>query len=569
MRRWTTPLVRHGHARSVCTAASQLEGAAAATHPQAKRTITATITSLDEDGDAIGYDASAPVHTNRPLRVPFAVPGDTLAVQVWNKDLVRSDFTSAMFAQLETIEQPSEHRVEPLCSKFFGICGGCKHQNVRYAEQLEQKQRRVESMFTDRGIPVTEPIRRIQGVESEGDAGLYRYRNKMEFTCSTGRWMLDDDKTEDEEVLPEFTLGLFPVASVSTRRARTQKKRRNGRHREWNSRILSIDSCVLQDASCDWLLQRIRSLCEELNIKAYDFHTHDGFLKNVVLRRGTVGDDKEIMVGFVTTTLEGETEQQQRLNQLVETLVRDFDLEQQTGNVVSIVQQVDEEALRHRRETAAEKQRVLFGRDFMYDSILGHHFEVSLDSFFQPNSTQASQLYRVIQEQIVERMSEKKPIVWDLFCGVGSIGICMGPHVERLIGFEIVDAAVEKARKNAEINGYTAEQMQFRRLDLSNHWSEVESQLLTLAEDPATRPDLIIVDPPRAGLHKKLITLLTRLAPAQICYVSCNPETQVRDLELLCCGETAPYSVEMVQPVDMLPHTPHLETVAWLERRHN
>ncbi|GLE02852.1 hypothetical protein PINS_up011716 [Pythium insidiosum] len=407
----------------------------------------------------------------------------------------------------------------------------------------------------------------------------------MEFTCSTGRWLLESDKAAATEVasgetdetestpLPTFTLGLFPVSSVGTRRARAQKKRRAGRRAQWNSRILSIDDCALQDRACNRLLARVGELCEALGITAYDFHSHEGFLKNVVLRRGQVAEAsgarrQEIMLAFVTTTLR-DADQQQRLDQLVSTVVAESEAESD-GDLVSVIQRVDDEARRHRAATDEAEdpvERVLHGDAFFHDSILDHRFQVSFDAFFQPNSAQASKLYHQIEVQLSSRA--RRPVVWDLFCGVGSIGICLGPHVERLIGFELVDSAVHMARHNAALNGYSSERMQFHRLDLSNHWQDVEAQLLERFQDPDSRPDVIILDPPRAGLHKKLVTLLqTQLAVPEICYVSCNPVTQRRDLDLLCHeGNGASYSVEYLQPVDMLPHTPHIETVAWLKRR--
>jgi 23S rRNA (uracil1939-C5)-methyltransferase len=518
--------------------------------------------ALNDDGDAVAVaDATA-----RPLRVPFGVPGDALRVNIWEKDASSRHQHSPMYAELLDVVTPSAHRIAtPPCAKFFGVCGGCKHQNVAYAQQLEQKQQRVETVL--KAIEMREPVRRIRGVET--DQGLYAYRNKMEFTCSTGRWRLASEVAADEESAAPatFTLGLFPVASVGTRRARHQKKRV-----QWNPRLLSIDSCAVQDAACNTLLELTRSLCEELGIEAYDFHSNDGFLKHLVLQRGIVGGKRELMVGFVTTTMDGD--QQRLLEQLVAQLFAD----RSDGELVSIMQRVDDEALRHRVSkgeltpedvAAMPKERTLHGRAFFQNSILDHTFQVSLDSFFQPNSTQASILYSVVRNELALMSLKTKPIVWDLFCGVGSIGICMGPHVHRLVGIELVEAAVERARVNATLNGY-GDKMEFHHLDLSTQWSEITDRLEQLSRDAATRPDVVIVDPPRAGLHKKLISLLRSLAPPRICYVSCNPQTQARDLAMLTengrDGVSA-YVVDFVQPVDMLPHTPHTETVAWLTRR--
>ncbi|KAJ0400431.1 hypothetical protein ATCC90586_006515 [Pythium insidiosum] len=480
----------------------------------------------------------------RPL-TSACLPGDELNVDVWTRDLTSPRAASSpLFAELQEILTPSADRVDGRCDKFFGVCGGCKHQNVRYERQLAEKQRRIEQLFASWPSPLE--IRDIIGVSTTIEQ--YNYRNKMEFTCSTGRWLLESDKAgvleesdSENAPLPTFTLGLFPVSSVGTRRARAQKKRRAGRRAQWNSRILSIDECALQDEACNRLLARVGELCESLGITAYDFHTHDGFLKNVVLRRGQVHDTsssssssgrQEIMLAFVTTTLQ-DAEQQQRLDQLVATIVAESNTsEDSTSQLVSVIQRVDEEARRHRqsdqdKEVEETRERVLHGDTFFHDSILGHRFQISFDAFFQPNSAQATKLYHEIERRLESR-DGRRPVVWDLFCGVGSIGICLGPHVERLVGFELVDSAVHMARRNAALNGYSSDRMQFHRLDLSNHWRDVETQLLERFHDPETRPDVIILDPPRAGLHKKLVALLKEQLPVpEICYVSCNPVTQL------------------------------------------
>uniref|UniRef100_M4BYT9 TRAM domain-containing protein n=1 Tax=Hyaloperonospora arabidopsidis (strain Emoy2) TaxID=559515 RepID=M4BYT9_HYAAE len=472
-------------------------------------------------------------------------------------------------------------------------------QHVSYNQQLREKQNWVHELFASRNHSPDMESRAILGVETDGgdDARVYHYRNKMEFTCSTGRWLLEGDEPADDDRASSttsrypFTVGMFPVMSVSARRSKQihgRSKARGRRAAVWSPRILSLKECLLQPSACNKLLQQLVSRCEGAGLQAYDFNTHEGHLKQIVLRRGLNRQGRtEVMLGLVTTTFSGE--QSELLQHIVRDLVQEHEKDLLAENaddsrLVSIVQSLDGEAQRHRRRrecvasgsTTEEvtSERVLYGSSHLEDTVLGHTFKISFDSFFQPNSAQANVLYREIQV-MVESLPEK-PVVWDLFCGVGSIGICMGAHAKRVVGFELVEAAVERAEVNAQLNGYSRDHMQFFCVDLTKNWQEEELQakIRSSSDDlSADFPDVVIVDPPRAGLHKKLIKMLRRMAPRYICYVSCNPHSQALDLEEICAhakpekGELGTYRVRHLQPVDMLPHTPHIETIAWLERR--
>lgn len=555
---------------------------------------------MSDQGDGVGVEEASGVQ----VHVPFALPGEHLLVEIWERDFLASQKWKAtkkepkwpVFGQKVELLTPSEHRVTPQCAKFFGVCGGCKQQHLLYTEQLHHKQMRIEDLFSDRQHSPQMQLRPIMGADSSQDGEIYHYRNKMEFTCSTGRWLLDSDKVqEDEGELQEdliepsqpqqqfpFTIGLFPVSSTSVRRARQQggKRRRGKTNASWSPRILSIDDCSLQDLAGNTILKQLSTHLEVAGLEAYNFQTNQGFLKQLVIRKGVnSGRQTEIMIGLVTTSLVGE--QSDKLKSVIDELVHDFhETNLSSGDkarIVSVVQCLDEQTMRLQGRDGAgvQREQTLFGQSFFHDTILDHSFQVSFDSFFQPNTAQASHLYREIQNTMSLNQAtdaqplRKKPVIWDLFCGVGSIGICMGQFASKVYGFEIVEAAVEKAKLNAQLNGYTADAMQFFTMDLTKRWDENEWS------DKVENPDIVIVDPPRAGLHNKLIKLLRRLGPPQICYVSCNPESQVRDLELFCqeksdedeTPELAFYEVEFMQPVDMLPHTPHIETIAWLRRR--
>lgn len=569
----------------------------------AKRRVRLSVSKLNSLGDGVGTFISD-ADVKMQVIVPFTTPGDELEVEIWERDVQSREKWATnkpqgswpIFGQQVQVLNHSEHRAQPLCSKFFGICGGCKLQHVSYAQQLREKQDWISDLFAERKHSPDMEIRGILGIEADGDnGGLYHYRNKMEFTCSTGRWLLDDDKPVDdgsgsvEAPRYPFTAGMFPVSSVSARRSKQIHGKSNARRRRavvWSPRILSLNECLLQSSACNRLLQQLVAKCEDVGIQAYDFNTHEGFLKQIVLRRGVNGEGQtEIMLGLATTSFEGE--QSNLLKGIVQDLVQQYERDaiaqsDETPRLVSIVESLDSESQRHRRQKVhaepelpgdAATERVLYGSSHLEDTILDHRFEISFDSFFQPNSVQASVLYREIQRMI--SALPEKPVVWDLFCGVGSIGICMGAYAEKVVGFELVDAAVQRAKTNARLNGYTPDHMQFFCVDLAKSYQEEEffEKIASNFGDVAPGlPDLVIVDPPRAGLHKKLIRMLRRIAPRHICYVSCNPHSQVPDLEAFCAktkpeiGEVGTYRVRHLQPVDMLPHTPHIETIAWLER---
>ncbi|KAG3057294.1 hypothetical protein PI124_g22836 [Phytophthora idaei] len=562
--------------------------------PSSKRRVALSIDKLNSHGDGVGTYVSQN-GVGMQVVVPFAAPGDEIQAELWERDVDSREKWAAdkpqgtwpIFGQQVALSDPSDHRTQPQCSKYFGACGGCKLQHVSYTQQLREKQEWIRELFAERRHSPDMEIRDILGVETKGEkGGIYHYRNKMEFTCSTGRWLLDEDKpSSDGSEAPRypFTVGMFPVVSVSARRSKQihgKSKARRRRATVWSPRILSLNECLLQASACNRLLQQLVVRCEDVGLCAYDFNTHEGFLKQIVLRRGVNGQGRtEIMLGLVTTSFDGE--QSELLKRIVQDLVREHEkdllsVSEAAPRLVSIVESLDSEAQRHRRRNDNEPtegtntERFLYGSSHFEDTILNHRFEISFDSFFQPNSSQASVLYRETQRMMAAL--PEKPVVWDLFCGVGSIGICMGAHAKKVVGFELVEAAVERAKVNARLNGYSPDHMQFFCVDLAKSWQEEEFLDKIASTGSSDLPDMVIVDPPRAGLHKKLIKMLRRMAPRHICYVSCNPHSQVPDLEAFCAkakpesGEVGTYRVQYLQPVDMLPHTPHIETIAWLER---
>ncbi|CAH0478730.1 unnamed protein product [Peronospora belbahrii] len=602
MRQWTIHLPRQG-TNCVSRLFSIARPTTNSVESNGKRLIPLSIDKINDQGDGVGtYITEEGLKIQ--VMVPFTAPGDELEVEIWDRDVQsrvkwaahKSQSTWPLFGQQCHVWKPSNHREHPRCSKYFGICGGCKLQHVSYAHQLVEKEKWIHQLFALREHSPDMEIREIRGVETDGEhIGTYHYRNKMEFTCSAGRWLLDEDKFSDHgnsaaaSSCYPFTVGMFPVSSVNTRRSKQVRSKIKARRRcatAWSPRILSLKECLLQHSACNRLLQQLVTRCESAGLEAYDFSTHKGFLKQIVLRRGVNRESHtEIMLGLVTTTFDGE--QSELLKGIVQSIVEDCknDLPAETGDatrLVSVVESLDCEAQRHscKRNSTTDnltagiaRERILYGDSHLEDTILDHNFKISLGSFFQPNSAQAGVLYREIQHMMA--LLPEKPVVWDLFCGVGSIGICVGSYAKAVVGFELVDAAVERANVNARLNGYASNHMQFFCVDLTKSWQEEDlRKKIDSCSDFvfADFPDMVIVDPPRAGLHKKLIKMLRRMAPRHICYVSCNPHSQASDLKAFCAqakpeiGESSTYRVLHLQPVDMLPHTLHIETIAWLER---
>ncbi|KAF1778360.1 S-adenosyl-L-methionine-dependent methyltransferase [Phytophthora cactorum] len=339
----------------------------------------------------------------------------------------------------------------------------------------------------------------------------------MEFTCSTGRWLLDEDKpSSDGSEAPRypFTVGMFPVASVSARRSKQ-----------------------IHGKTCNRLLQQLVVRCEDVGLCAYDFNTHEGFLKQIVLRRGVNGQGRtEIMLGLVTTSFDGE--QSELLKRIVQDLVREHEkdllsVSEAAPRLVSIVESLDSEAQRHRRRNDNEPtegtntERVLYGSSHFEDTILNHRFEISFDSFFQPNSSQASVLYRETQRMMAAL--PEKPVVWDLFCGVGSIGICMGAHAKKVL----VEAPwSSKGERPPE--WLLSRSHQFFCVDLAKSWQEEEFLDKIASTGSSDLPDMVMWIPLELDSIKSLSRCCVAWHRRHICYVSCNPHSQVPDLEAFC-----------------------------------
>ena len=460
--------------------------------PKKGSDVELTIESL-----AFGGMGVARIH-NAVVFVKNAIPGQKVVARITKK---RSSFLEAR--RLEVLSESSK-AVDVKC-KHFESCGGCTFQNLDYSVQLKYKEEKVRDVFRRIGGFNNTNIEKIIGCNEQ-----FYYRNKMEFTFSNRRWTVEG---QDEHLSKDFALGLHIP----------------GRY----DKILNIDECYLQQPIANEILQRIKQLVYKLNLEPYDIKNHTGFIRNLILR---AQQTDEIMVNIVTSR-----EETKLLEPVVEMITKEF------PKVTSIVNNV---TTRKAGVSQGEWEIILYGNGHIIEKLGDYEFEISANSFFQTNTNQAKNLYDVIVE---ESQLTGKEIVYDLFCGTGSISLYLSKKAMMVYGFELVGDAVQDAMENAQKNG--VENVWFFTGDLMNLFrTNLEAQKLEY-------PDVMVLDPPRAGLHPKTIPDIVKKTPKRIVYVSCNPATQARDVKDLCENG---YKLIKLRPVDMFPHTPHIENVATL-----
>ncbi len=429
--------------------------------------------------------------------VPGAVPGDRVRIRIKKK---KKSFAEA---HLVEILAAAPERIEPPCG-HFGLCGGCKWQNLPYERQLAYKKDHVAELVGRVG-GVTEAV--VHDPIPCGEP--FRYRNKMEFSFSEKGW-LTKDELDDPTVSKEFALGFHLP----------------GRH----DRILNIRECLLMSERMNDVLNFSREWLKNAGIAPYQDRSRSGELRFLVLRESHA--EQRIMLNLVTRS-----DQAEELSGFVTELTEQFPF------VSSIYNTVNE---RIAQVATGDHRTLLHGEPVIRETIGKFVFEISPDAFFQTNSRQAEVLYDTVKEKV----GGKTRTIWDLYCGTGTIGIYLSEQADFVRGFEIVENAVLDAGRNAEHNGVT--NCQFVAGDLRD-------RIRDFLDD---QPDVIVCDPPRAGMHPSVVQAIREAAPERIVYVSCDPATMSRDLSAL----SADYRVAEIQPVDMFPHTFHIESVARLER---
>ena len=437
--------------------------------------------------------------------VPFAVPGDVVDLQVRRKK------HSYCEAEIIRIVKPSDVRVEPRCT-HFGVCGGCKWQNVPYAEQLKMKQKQVFDQLTRIGKVELPELRPILGSEK-----TFGYRNKLEFGCCNKRWLTKEEVATGTEYTQMNAIGFHITGAFD--------------------KILPIEKCYLMDDLHNRIRNAIRDYAYATGMTFYDLRGKHGLLRDIVIRNSDTGEWM-VLVQFHYDE-EGDDGRAKALLQHVA----------DTFPEITALLYVDNQKM---NDTYNDLDLQVFkGNDHIFETMDGLKFKVGAKSFYQTNTEQAFRLYSVVRDFAGLTGGE---LVYDLYTGTGTIANFVSRYARKVVGIEYVPEAIEDAKVNSEINGIT--NTDFYAGDMKDILTDA-----FIAENG--RPDVIITDPPRAGMHPDVVQTIIRAAARRIVYVSCNPATQARDLALL----DQYYKVEAVQPVDMFPHTPHVENVVLLNKR--
>ena len=471
--------------------------------------------------------------------VPNCVPGDIVDLQVTKKK------HSFMEARVLRIVQPSPVRCEARC-RHFGVCGGCKWQILPYEEQLRYKQQQVVDNLTRIGkieLPEINPIL--------GSARIYEYRNKLEFTFSDRKWLPTEDfmRIENPDMLA-YGLG-FHIPNCF-------------------DKVLDIEECHLMPDINNKIRNSVRTYARENGLTFYNEHRHEGLLRTLTIRNNHKG---ELMV--IVCFGEAITNHKSQITNFLEFLHQEF------KEIVSLLYV---ENLKFNDTIGDLDVKLYSGRDHLIEEMEGLCFKVGPKSFYQTNTEQAYHLYSVArafafapiengelrienyemsQDEIAANNGNQNsqfsilnsPLVYDLYTGTGTIANFVAKKARQVIGIEYVPEAIEDAKVNSAINGIT---------NTLFYAGDMKDILTDDFIQEHGRPDVIITDPPRAGMHPDVVKTILNAAPERIVYVSCNPATQARDLHDM----DADYRVAAVQPVDMFPHTPHVENVVLLERRH-
>ena len=434
------------------------------------------------------------------LFVPFAVPGDVVDVKVTKK---KKNYMEGYILRIVT---PSEHRLEPFCS-HFGVCGGCKWQPLPYSMQLQAKQQQVYDQLVRIGhleVPEISPI-------IPSDKTVY-YRNKLEFTFSRRRWIFAD---EDPDSMPdEERCGLgFHVG-------------------KFFDKVLDIKQCYLQKDPSNSIRLFIRDYALEHGLEFFDIREHTGFLRNMFIRTSESGSVM-LIICFYHEDAEARTA-------LLDAVSAAF------PQITSLYYVINGKA----NDSISDQECILYkGEEAIYEYMEGLKFKIGPKSFYQTNTGQAYKLYSVAREYAGLTGNET---VYDLYTGTGTIAQFVSSKARKVIGIEYVPEAIADAKENARANGIS---------NCDFYAGDMKDILTDGFVEQHGRPDVVILDPPRAGIHPDVANVILNADPKRIVYVSCNPASQARDLAIL----SSKYTITAVQPVDMFPHTHHVENVVRLD----
>ena len=434
--------------------------------------------------------------------VPYGAPGDIVDVQITRK---KHSFAEGNIVRMV---QPSELRIEPLC-EHFGVCGGCKWQHLPYEYQLRCKQQQVVDALERIAKVEIPPIRPILG-----SSQITHYRNKLEFTFSNKCWLTREQLDSGKEFTDRNALGFHIPGGFD--------------------KVLDIKRCWLQDDISNEIRLFLKQYCIEHGYSFYDIKANEGLMRMVMIRVASTG---EIMLVVVFSE-----PNQQAIHDVMGAIKTQF------PQITSLMYVVNMKV----NDSITDQDVLLYsGRDYIEEEMEGLRFRIGPKSFYQTNSRQAYELYKVARD-LAELTGDE--LVYDLYTGTGTIANFVAGRSKQVIGIEYVPEAIDDAKLNSRVNGID------NTLFYAGDMKDVLTDEFVARHG---RPEVMIVDPPRAGMHEDVVKVILNAEPGRIVYVSCNPATQARDLALL----DVKYKVTAIQPVDMFPHTHHVENVVQLTRR--
>lgn len=460
-----------------------------------------TITDVAAEGKAIAK------LDDMVIFVPYVVPGDVVDLQLRKKKKSYAE------AEVVRFHEYSPNRAEAFC-QHYGVCGGCKWQILPYEEQIKYKQKQV-----------LDNLRRIGKVELPechailGSKKTQFYRNKLEFTFSNKRWLTLEEVKQDVKYDQMNALGFHITGAFD--------------------KVLPIEKCWLQDDISNKIRNAVRDYAYEHDFSFFDLKSQEGLLRSLVIRTSTTGELMVILICKVVSD-----DDKKKMNQMLQFIGDTF------PEITSLLYIINNKM----NDVYSDLDVFTFkGNDHIYEEMEGLKFKIGPKSFYQTNSTQAYELYKVARE--FAGLSGEE-LVYDLYTGTGTIANFIAKQAKQVIGIEYVPEAIEDAKVNSEYNNientifYAGDMKDILTQDFINQHG---------------KPDVIITDPPRAGMHQDVVDVILFAEPKRIVYVSCNPATQARDLQLM----DHKYRVAAIQPVDMFPHTHHVENVVLLEKRDN
>lgn len=441
---------------------------------------------------------------DRVIFIKEGVPGDVLEVELYKRE------KRAIAGRILQVVTPSEDRVSPKC-EHFGVCGGCKWQMMSYEAQLRYKQKQVLDSFSRIGKVTIEEALPILPAKSP-----FFYRNKLEFTFGTKAWLtreqIDSGQKFDSRVLGFHAPGYY-------------------------DKIIDIETCYLQNPLVNSIRVALRDFCKKEDIPFYNIHSHEGFLRNLVFRSSR----EEMMVILIV-----KEEHPEWIHQIFDFLSQSFP---DVSNWVYIINP------KLNSSFSDLPYQVWKGKGVITESLGSYRYQISPTSFFQTHTAQAERMYTVVKEWIAKLLPEGRSqfdCIYDLYTGTGSIAIFISALAKKIVGIEYVASAVEDAQRNIALN----------ELGTSFHFiaGDMKKMLTPELVEKEGKPEVIVADPPRQGMDKKVVERILEMAPPYLLYISCKPATQARDVHLLSDA----YEVEKIQPIDMFPQTAHVENIALL-----